>query len=152
MTDTHIIVERSESDELLESPDVPRIGVGEATIPSITHILSAIGIDEIEFLKRVEGTYKQAIKYVNWLDGRGEGYYHAFGRYRSGPIDTTTLDWLMSDRSDGRSVRNASRTRSLAVSTTMSSWAGVEQAVTSRGMRSTSTKQMRHWPTTDRPG
>ena len=84
---------------LLESPDVPRIGVGEATIPSITHILSVIGIDEVEFLKRVEGTYKQAIKYVNWLDGKGEGYYHAFGRYRSSPIDTTTMDWLRSDRS-----------------------------------------------------
>ena len=34
---------------LIESPDVPRIGVGEATIPSINHILSAIGIDEIDF-------------------------------------------------------------------------------------------------------
>ena len=30
---------------LIESPDVPRIGVGEATIPSINHILAAIGID-----------------------------------------------------------------------------------------------------------
>ena len=38
---------------LIESPDVPRIGVGEATIPSITHVLSVIGLDEIEFLKRV---------------------------------------------------------------------------------------------------
>ena len=59
---------------LIESPDVPRIGVGEATIPSINHILAAIGIDEVEFLRRVDGTYKQAIKYVNWLDGRGESY------------------------------------------------------------------------------
>ena len=84
---------------LIESPDVPRIGVGEATIPSINHILAAIGIDELEFLRRVDGTYKQAIKYVNWLDGKGESYYHAFGRYRSGPVDTTSLDWLMSDRS-----------------------------------------------------
>ena len=84
---------------LIESPDVPRIGVGEATIPSINHILSAIGIDEIEFLKRVDGTYKQAIKYVNWLDGHGESYYHAFGRYRPDPVDTSALDWLMSDRS-----------------------------------------------------
>ena len=61
--------ERNVDIALLESPDVPRIGVGEATIPSITHILSVIGIDEIEFLKRVEGTYKQAIKYVDWLHG-----------------------------------------------------------------------------------
>ena len=77
---------------LIESPDVPRIGVGEATIPSINHILAAIGIDEIEFMKRVDGTYKQAIKYVNWLDGKGESYYHAFGRYRSSPVDTTSLE------------------------------------------------------------
>ena len=84
---------------LIESPDVPRIGVGEATIPSINHILAAIGIDENEFLKRVDGTFKQAIKYVNWLDGKGESYYHAFGRYRSGPIDDTSVNWLMSDRS-----------------------------------------------------
>ncbi len=84
---------------LIESPDVPRIGVGEATIPSINHILAAIGIDEKEFLKRVDGTFKQAIKYVNWLDGRGESYYHAFGRYRGGPVDTSGQDWLMSDRS-----------------------------------------------------
>jgi tryptophan halogenase len=84
---------------LIESPDVPRIGVGEATIPSINHILAAIGIDELEFLKRVDGTYKQAIKYVNWLDGKGESYYHAFGRFRTSPVDSTSLDWLMSDRS-----------------------------------------------------
>lgn len=84
---------------LIESPDVPRIGVGEATIPSINHILAAIRIDEVEFLKRVDGTFKQAIKYVNWLDGKGDSYYHAFGRYRGSPVDTSGLDWLMSDRS-----------------------------------------------------
>lgn len=84
---------------LIESPDVPRIGVGEATIPSINHVLSAIGIDEIDFLKRVDGTYKQAIKYVNWLHGKGESYYHAFGRFRQNPVDTTSLNWLTSDRS-----------------------------------------------------
>ena len=46
---------------LVESPDVPRIGVGEATVPSINHILSVIGISEGDFLKRVDGTFKQAI-------------------------------------------------------------------------------------------
>lgn len=84
---------------LVESPDVPRIGVGEATIPNIKHILAVIGIDPIEFLKRVDGTFKQAIKYVNWLDGRGEYYYHAFDTYRVQPIDRAALRWHMSDRS-----------------------------------------------------
>lgn len=84
---------------LVESPDVSRIGVGEATIPSINHILAAIGIDEVEFLKRVDGTYKHAIKYVNWLNGKGESYYHAFGRHRMKPLDHSALNWLKSDRS-----------------------------------------------------
>ncbi len=84
---------------LIESPDVPRIGVGEATIPSITHILSVIGIDERDFLRRVDGTFKQAIKYVNWLQNDGSSYYHPFNRVRESPIDRSAQRWLMSDRS-----------------------------------------------------
>ena len=84
---------------LLESPDIPRIGVGEATIPSIQHILATVGINEIDFLKRVDGTFKHAIKYVDWLDGNGESYYHAFGRRRMKPLDRSAERWLRSDRS-----------------------------------------------------
>jgi len=84
---------------LIESPDVPRIGVGEATIPSINHILAAIGIDEREFMRRVDGTFKQSIKFVNWLHGSGEHYYHAFARILPTPIDSTGRRWLRSDRS-----------------------------------------------------
>jgi len=84
---------------LVESPDVPRIGVGEATIPSINHILSVIGINEIDFLKRVDGTFKQAIRYTNWLENNGSSYYHPFNRYRDAPLDRSTARWLESDRS-----------------------------------------------------
>ena len=91
--------ERRADIALIESPDVPRIGVGEATIPSINHILAAIGIDEKEFLRRTHGSFKQAIRFDNWLENRGENYYHAFGRYMQRPIDDTGLQWLMSDRS-----------------------------------------------------
>lgn len=91
--------ERRADIALVESPDVPRIGVGEATIPSINHILAAIGIDEKEFLRRTHGSFKQAIRFDNWLENRGENYYHAFGRYTQRPIDDTGLQWLMSDRS-----------------------------------------------------
>lgn len=84
---------------LIESPDVPRIGVGEATIPNINHLLAVVGIDQHEFMRRVDGTFKQSIKYVNWLHGRGEYYHHPFSRYRPGPLDRSGLYWLMSDRS-----------------------------------------------------
>ena len=84
---------------LIESPDVPRIGVGEATVPHIHHILSVVGIEPLEFMRRVDGTFKQAIKYVNWLHARGEYYYHAFDTFRAQPIDYAALRWHMSDRS-----------------------------------------------------
>jgi tryptophan halogenase len=91
--------ERTAEIALLESPDAPRIGVGEATIPNINHILSVIGIDEREFMTTVDATFKQSIRYVNWLENRGEFYHHPFSRYRRSPVDTSSREWLMSDRS-----------------------------------------------------
>jgi tryptophan halogenase len=73
---------------LIESPDVPRIGVGEATIPNINHLLAVVGIDEREFMQAVDGTFKQSIRYVNWLDGRNDFYHHPFSRYQPAPIDS----------------------------------------------------------------
>ena len=84
---------------LVESPDVPRIGVGEATIPNINHVLAVVGMDQHEFMRRVDGTFKQSIKYVDWLYGQGESYHHPFNRYRPQPIDRSGEFWLMSDRS-----------------------------------------------------
>jgi tryptophan halogenase len=84
---------------LVESPDVPRIGVGEATVPNINHILSVIGIDRREFMQRVDGTFKQSIKYVNWVHNNGDYYHHPFSRYRPSPIDRSAHKWLMSNRS-----------------------------------------------------
>ncbi len=84
---------------LIESPDVPRIGVGEATIPNINRTLDVIGIDELDFLKAVDGTFKQSIRFVNWLDEEPKFYHHPFSRFGSGPNDDAGRRWLMSDRS-----------------------------------------------------
>ncbi len=84
---------------LIESPDVPRIGVGEATIPNINRTLRSIGIDEAEFMKAVDGTFKQSIRFVNWIDNSGDYYHHPFCRYDPGPGDDAGRRWLMSDRS-----------------------------------------------------
>lgn len=84
---------------LIESPDVPRIGVGEATIPNINHILAVVGLDHQEFMRRVNGTFKQAIKYVNWVRNDGSHYYHPFQRFRREPLDYSADEWLQSDLS-----------------------------------------------------
>lgn len=51
---------------LVESSDIPVIGVGEGTFPSIRTTLGLIGIDEAEFIRKADATFKQGIKFVNW--------------------------------------------------------------------------------------
>lgn len=67
---------------VVESPDTPRIGVGEATIPTLTRTLAEIGIPEQQFLQRTHATFKHGLRLVEWrrnpADNAGESYYHVF--------------------------------------------------------------------------
>ena len=83
---------------LIESPDVGRIGVGEATVPSLRDTMRTIGIDEASFMKAADGSFKQAIKFVDWLE-KDHHYYHPFDRRPAGRMDRAGLGWLSSDRS-----------------------------------------------------
>jgi len=84
---------------LIESPDVPRIAVGEATVPTVRQILAACQIDEIDFMKKTDATFKQGIKFNNWLHEKDHSYYHQFSRYNPDALDRYGMDWLRSDRS-----------------------------------------------------
>jgi tryptophan halogenase len=66
---------------LIESPDVPIIGVGEATIPGMRHTLNSIDIDEAEFLARTNATFKLGVKFDSWHKPGGpkrQSYFHPF--------------------------------------------------------------------------
>lgn len=52
---------------VIESPDIAIIGVGEGTFPTIRTTLKTLGIDEARFLRDSTATYKQGIKFVDWV-------------------------------------------------------------------------------------
>ncbi len=64
---------------LLESPDVPTIGVGEGTWPTMRDTLRRIGVSETQFLRRCDAVFKQGSQFVGWVDGgASDRYYHPF--------------------------------------------------------------------------
>ncbi|WP_069948775.1 tryptophan halogenase family protein [Microbulbifer aggregans] len=67
---------------LVESPDVPTIGVGEGTWPSMRGTLKRIGISETEFLLRCDASFKQGTRFIGWRQGGeatdGDEYCHPF--------------------------------------------------------------------------
>jgi len=63
---------------LVESSDIPTIGVGEGTWPTMKNTLRQIGLRESDVFKRCHAAFKQGGKFVNWVHGNGDFYYHPF--------------------------------------------------------------------------
>lgn len=82
---------------LIESKDVPVIGVGEGTVPYIKTTLKKFGIKEVDLLCTCDATFKQGIKFENWLDTKKNGennfYYHPFSSPYPKGYDVTNY-WL----------------------------------------------------------
>ncbi|MEM1419502.1 MAG: tryptophan halogenase family protein [Pseudomonadota bacterium] len=58
---------------LIESPDTPTVGVGEATVPAMPRTLAQLEIDEREFYKRCNASYKLGVLFNGWnVDESGE--------------------------------------------------------------------------------
>ena len=77
---------------VLEAPTIPRIGVGEATVPNLQRVVfDYLGIPEDEWMRECNASFKMAVKFINWRtpgpgvptarewQGRPDHFYHPFG-------------------------------------------------------------------------
>ncbi|WP_299073189.1 tryptophan halogenase family protein [uncultured Paraglaciecola sp.] len=83
---------------LIESADIPPIGVGEGTVPTMRQTLKMIGVNEADFIQQCDVTFKQSIKFVDWLHAptaqRSHSYHHLFN-YPNTPGFDLTPYWLL---------------------------------------------------------
>ena len=62
---------------VVEAPEAGRIGVGEATTPTILRFCEFLGIPEPLLMQRTDATLKNGVRFIDW-GGPSSDYFHPF--------------------------------------------------------------------------
>lgn len=75
---------------VIESPDYPIVGVGESTLGGINAFVNYLGIDEQDFLRFTDGSYKMSIKFTDFYEKDSGAFHYPFGV----PYTENTIDGM----------------------------------------------------------
>jgi tryptophan halogenase len=64
---------------VIESPNVPTVGVGESTLGGINNYLRFLQLDEIDFMRNTDAVYKMSIKFTDFYKKGDDGFHYPFG-------------------------------------------------------------------------
>lgn len=82
---------------LVEAPNIPTIGVGEGTWPTMRDTLAKIGIAETEFLQACDASFKQGSRFDGWMNGdANDSYLHPFTPPPPGDMADLLAAWRAS--------------------------------------------------------
>ncbi|HAA91719.1 MAG TPA: tryptophan 7-halogenase [Rhodospirillaceae bacterium] len=87
MAATHLVTRLNSRAEipievcLIESPNIPTVGVGEATVPTMKRWFESLDLDEAAFITHCNASFKLGVRFVNWdhdINGNPLNYIHPF--------------------------------------------------------------------------
>ena len=65
---------------LIESPNIPTVGVGESTIVQINRWKTMLGIEDKDFMKHCDASYKLGIRFEDFYKKGDGGFFYPFGQ------------------------------------------------------------------------
>ena len=83
--------EASVAIELVESPDIGIIGVGEGSTPTLKRFFELVDVADAEWMPACNATYKLSIRFAGW-DGDVLLFAFGVGKAEIDKLDLVTLD------------------------------------------------------------
>lgn len=78
---------------VIESPDHPIMGVGESTLGGIRHWTKYVGLEDKDFMRETDASYKLSIKFTDFEGPGTGGFHYPFGQSTTLMDGVTQNDW-----------------------------------------------------------
>lgn len=64
---------------MIKGRSIPTVGVGESTLGEINNFLQLLNIQDEDFMKACDASYKQSIRFENFYQKGDGGFHYPFG-------------------------------------------------------------------------
>jgi len=86
---------------LIESPNTPTVGVGESTIGPINNWMGLLDIEDEDFMRACDATYKLSIRFQDFYKKGGGAFHYPFGSPDTRGCLAGTNEWVLNRIKDG---------------------------------------------------